>query len=58
MATLDLATGEKRWLEVRAQSLRHMVPVKAVGVRETALGERQKTGQGWKIESEISGSWK
>lgn len=40
----------------RAQSPRHIVTLKAVGVGEIALGEKQKTGQGWKIESYISGS--
>ena len=38
MANLDLATGEKWWLEIRAQGT---VPVGAVGVGETALGEGQ-----------------
>lgn len=48
MTNLGLEPGEKWWLET----------VVAVGVGEIALGEKQKTGQGWKIESPIPGSWK
>lgn len=48
VTNLGLEPGEKWWLET----------VVAVGVGEIALGEKQKTGQWWKIESHISGNWK